>query len=169
MKIESLCTYLAKHIIPDELLTDQYIEVISYGLCALFTNCINLLLLLVLSFVCGLIRYTLSFCILYIPLRIFHKGYHCQTFLHCVILTSLSFMICSYLIKIVPYHIIMFPLFFLLIFIHYHISKEKNLLITTIYIIIFMMNFLLQLHLDIVFLLSLLLNILSMKGGDLHE
>jgi accessory gene regulator protein AgrB len=169
MSIEKFCDHLAKHIVTNRYNNQEDIEVISYGICALLTSLLNVGLAIIISYIIHIPYYLITFVIFFIPIRVTHAGYHCKTFLHCLITTNTSFltcaMICYYLSNIYIYPIIVF----LLIVLHYLISKERRIILTIFITLFYILNIVQNWHLDIYFVTSLAFNILLMMGGKWHE
>lgn len=159
---------MSKKIIPEEHLNDENIEKIAFGICAFTTSICSVGLSLLISLFCGLHFEMVKFCICFLPIRILHEGYHCKTFVHCAILTNITFLMMSYLLKLSIN--INYSLFFILMlcYLNYLASKERNIIFFLFYSFIVLFCELLSIDL-MPFLLSLLLHLILIIGGKVYE
>lgn len=169
INIDSFTLYLANIITPDEKKTDQNLEIISYGICSIITTLLNLFFCFVTSFFLGLTNYLFIFLIFFTPLRLLHKGFHCKTFLHCLLLTNLLFSfssICCY-VYCDSYSLKIFAI--IALFMHYYISNEKRIVQHFIYLCIFLyLLFFRQCYL-VFYCTAFFLDILLIIGGKFNE
>lgn len=146
------------------------IEVIRFGLEGIICTVINTLFGICLSLYFGLFMEFMIFNLIFIPLRICHKGYHCKTFFNCLVNSNILIMTNLFIISSmnIKDKILVFLIIFSLI-IHYLISYEKykksSIIIALITIITFNINNLIYKYI----LFAILSNILLIGRKRLNE
>ncbi|MCI9630422.1 accessory gene regulator B family protein [Thomasclavelia cocleata] len=169
MTLELLCDTLSKKIASEEFNCKEMIEVISYGLSAIITSTLNMGIALFIASLFGLADTLLKFMMIFIPIRIMHKGYHCKKFSSCLIMTNLSFFTCSLVIFNLRERVSPIIVFIILILINFRVSKEKNYKFIIFILIEYLFNLIMGLQLEMYFVVSLVLNIILIIGGKYYE
>ena len=163
MTLELLCDTLSKKIASEEFNCKEMIEVISYGLSAIITSTLNMGIALFIASLFGLADTLLKFMMIFIPIRIMHKGYHCKKFSSCLIMTNLSFFTCSLVIFNLRERVSPIIVFIILILINFRVSKEKNYKFIIFILIEYLFNLIMGLQLEMYFVVSLVQNIMNQK------
>lgn len=167
--IDNITIYLAEKIIPIEYNTDENIEIVSYGICSIITSVLNIVLSGLTSFFLGTLSYYFCFIVAFIPIRLVHKGFHCKTFLNCLLLTNVLFNISTILCTNYSNYNNLFFIFFIAIVVHYLISNERRIRFHFAYGLIYVGILFFSKKFQIYFIIAILLNILLMIGGKYND
>lgn len=163
---DCIATFLSKGIYEDL----EEVEVISYGIQGLLSTFVNTIIAILISSIFGLMYEFLLFNMVFIPIRMMHKSYHCTTFIGCVISSNCLILISTLLLKYIsinPYF--NFIVFTILILVHYSCSLEKRKLFNSIIYISFICSLHFEQKVSTTFLLVVIINILLIEGRKLHE
>lgn len=160
---------IAYLIIPIEKRNKNNIEIISYGICALLTSILNIILSAITLFFFHKINDYLLFLIFFIPIRCLHKGFHCKKLLNCLVLTNilftLSVLTCSAL-KFLKY---LYAIFFIVLILHFLFSNEKNTLLHFSLCILYIFIYFFISEIQIYLIVSLILDLILIEGEKINE
>lgn len=95
---EKLMNYFENNL---NLNSDQ-IEALSIGVTVILFNVFEMFLVLFLSYFLGVLKESILFCIMFIPLRMFAAGIHCKSGHACIITTLIFYLGSSLLSKYCP-------------------------------------------------------------------
>ena len=95
---EKLMNYFENNL---NLNSDQ-IEALSIGVTVILFNAFEMFLVLFLSYFLGVLKESILFCIMFIPLRMFAAGIHCKSGHACIITTLIFYLGSSLLSKYCP-------------------------------------------------------------------
>ena len=94
---QKLVRLFCEHKVVDESKADAYV----YGYELLISSVVSVLLVILVSAVCGDVRYSLSFLIGFIPQRIYIGGYHATSHTRCYLAFTGLALICILLSKVI--------------------------------------------------------------------
>lgn len=94
---QKLVRLFCKQKVVDESKADAYV----YGYELLISSVVSILLVIVISIICGDVRYSLSFLISFIPQRIYIGGYHATSHTRCYLTFTGLALICILLSKVI--------------------------------------------------------------------
>lgn len=164
--IKKISLKIAKYVIPDSEASESNIEIISYGAQAIISTLVTSLFAVIIAlFLTNKLTELLLFSIAFIPIRFFHKGYHCQTFSGCIITSNLMILCITCLSNTFPMQLCILcipPLLFL----EYWLSVEKKKKYA-VYELIYLFSLVIISEKFIIFsFLSLLVSNLLIIGGN---
>lgn len=81
----------------NQIIEKEDIEVCSYGLELCLNNIVTVLLLFLIGFFLGAVKFTIIFTVVFISLKRYTGGFHCNTYGKCLVFT-----VSVYLLVIVP-------------------------------------------------------------------
>lgn len=169
MTVNKISLLLANCIILDEYNTEENIEKLSYGICAFLTTFMNIIVCAMSVSILGLLKEYVLFLIFFIPIRCNHKGFHCKSFFKCVILTNILLTIATLLCAYFSIYEVPNLLFLLILCLHYFASIERRKFFHTFILMIFLVIIFYDLKLSSYLIVSLLLNIILIEGGNIDE
>ena len=88
--VDSYCNYLKKKGI---IVSDEQLEICAYGLELIVSAILNIVILVMCSFVLHEERYILFYFLGFIPLRLFAGGYHANNYTKCLLIFILIFIL----------------------------------------------------------------------------
>ena len=168
MTIDIFSTMIAQLIIPENKINNENIESISYGVCALTTSLLNIGVGAMLAYLFGMLFEYLVFVLFFVPISCKHSGFHCKTFLNCLILTNCLFMCSSWVCHIINFNLNILTIV-CIILVHYFISKEHILNIHLLLMAIGVITSYFLIDINKYIFISLCLNIILMLGGVISE
>lgn len=92
--VDSYCNYLKKRGI---IVSDEQLEICAYGLELIVSAILNIVILVMCSFVLHEERYILFYFLGFIPLRLFAGGYHADNHLNCCIIFAGIYVVSVFL------------------------------------------------------------------------
>ena len=92
--VDSYCNYLKKKGI---IVSDEQLEICAYGLELIVSAILNIVILVMCSFVLHEERYILFYFLGFIPLRLFAGGYHADNHLNCCIIFAGIYVVSVFL------------------------------------------------------------------------
>lgn len=117
--------------------TDYNIEIVKYGLKVIVYNCITIGMILLMSYVLHDLLFSFFFLISFCYLRIKFGGYHCKTYIGCLLSTNISYLIIYILSKNTYYRSFIFIIFIPMLMYYFYLLnylKEKVRLNSIIFI-----------------------------------
>ena len=113
--------------------SSEQLEIILYGLEALYLTITKLVIVFILSYILGIIKETFFTLLFYNFIRLFAFGMHAKKSSHCLIFSIIFFVLIPYLISLISINSIMKIIFgiisFILIIIYAPADTEKRPLI----------------------------------------
>lgn len=167
MSVATISNILAKQIAIND--DPEDLEVISYGLEGIISSLLNTAIAFVISVFTGTIIELIMLCIIFIPVRCMHKGYHCQTLLTCVLYSNIMIAIATYILHIMALQDWMFVGIIFIVGIHYCISIEKYKLLNILLLIGFYGFTFINKQIACCLFISIVLNCILISGRKLHE
>lgn len=127
-------------LITGETKINDNVEMISYGLEAIFSTVLTSLTAVAICIYFHLVYEYLIFNICFIPIRSMHKGFHFKKFYQCFIVSTFMIVFSSFILHETQFQIYYIIPFLVFLFLHYHYSIEKNLNIHLIIAIVFTLS-----------------------------
>lgn len=170
MTILAISDKLARYISRGIYSNQDDIDIISYGLQGIISTLLNCLLALLISIKFGLLHEFILFNIVFIPIRINHKSYHCKTFISCLINSNIMIFIATKSLNQMKLELItttILVLFFC--YINHIISVEKNIKLSSLIVSIYLIFTLISIKVCYSFLITLVINCILIKWRKINE
>lgn len=167
MDVSTISNILAKSIAIND--DPEDLEVLSYGIEGIISSILNTALAFIISIFIGTTIELLMLCIIFIPIRCMHKGYHCTTFLSCVLYSNIMILIATYILHNMSFQSWMYIGIVLVVIFHYYVSIEKYKALNIGILLAFYICALVNTQIACCILLSIILNIILILGRKLHE
>ncbi|GFI42332.1 hypothetical protein IMSAGC017_02380 [Thomasclavelia cocleata] len=161
--------YLANWIVSNNEAYKKDLEVVGYGLCALLTSILNLSISGVTTYFFNILENYVIFLCFFVPIRCTHKGFHCKKLLHCLAITNICFTSATFICSRNANTFNEPFVFFLVLFLHYYFSYERNEIIHTIIFLTYFIIYIIAPKLGIYLIISLTLNLILIGGGKLND
>lgn len=170
MTIIKISDYIATILSKDIYHNKDDIEVISYGLQGYISTFLNSLLSFLIALGMNLMYEYILFNIIFIPIRMKHKGYHCKTFIGCVINSNIMILIATLFIHHIEINIVLMTILFSInIILHYVFSIEKRLRFTFVIYSLYLLSLYIDLKISYCFFVVIMFNTILIKGRKLYE
>ena len=163
--MQDLSVKIAKYIIPENELSKSNIDIIAYGIEAIIsTFATSIAALLIAVFITNKFKELLMLCITFLPIRGLHKGYHCKTFLRCLITSNIMILCATGISDILPTTLcwIGIPI---LLFVEYQLSVERMIKYTVYEFLYILILIIISKEFVIFSFLTLLINNILIIGG----
>lgn len=167
MNVTTISNKLAKQIAIND--DPEDLEVISYGLEGIISSVLNTAIAFMISIFTGTVIELAMLCVIFIPIRCMHKGYHCQSLFNCIIYSNIMIAIATYLLHIMVFQNWMLVGIVVIVGIHYFISIEKYKLLNIVILIGFYSFTFINKQIACCLFLSIILNCILISGRKLHE
>ena len=167
MNVSTISNDLAKRIAIND--DPEDLEVLNYGLEGIISSVLNTIIALIISIITGTILEFLMLCFIFIPIRCMHKGYHCTTFLSCVLYSNIMIAIATYILQMMTFQTWMYIGILIVVTLHYYVSIEKYKAINITIILAFYICAFINIQIASCIFLSIILNIILILGRKLHE
>lgn len=163
---DSIARILSKEVYDEE----EDIEVISYGIQAFISTFLNSLLSFLIAYFSNLMYEYILFNLIFIPIRLNHKGYHCKTFIGCLINSNIMIYLAIQFINYANIDITLLTILYtLIICLHYFLSKEKKIYLTIFTYILYYIGLYFDIKISYCFFIAVIFNTILIKGRKLHE
>lgn len=170
MTIETISDYIAAMLSRGIYDNDEDIEVISYGLQGYISTFLNSLLSFLIALSMNLMYEYILFNLIFIPIRLNHNGYHCKTFIGCVINSNIMIFLTTLFIHYVHINsVLMSIIFTLFLMLHYLISNERKLKFNIAIYFLFLASLYIDIKISYCFFIVIIINTILIQGRKLHE
>lgn len=148
---------------------DDTTEMISYSLEAILTSTFTALTAFLISLYLNCTYEFFIFNIFFIPIRMKHKSFHFKKFIQCFIYSNLMIIFCSLILKFIQFNNIFMPILYILLFLFYWLSIERDTHETLIIALFFTLSLFCNKTISLAILLSVSMNTILMLGRLYNE